>query len=510
MCQGRLELGRDLERHRLARLGLAGSTSVVNWTAFGLRDPAVLLGRLRRLGLRDEAESSPISDRNQADRGADPASVGAGEDGQLGVGQGPLAGEAAILVGADHVADLAAERLLAGRRPGGDLELDAPGHLVLVVFEEGDVGEGRLLLLDRRAEGDQSPWTFRPAGSKKSNSVYFGPLSGWVLRILVDVPGGVDLGRDLVGHGVARPGLGRGDGRGEGRFLGPGGGPAVLLGRLGVGAWATVAAGTAIAARSTPRRANANLRQIGKLRITSRPFGEVGLARTGLAAPSSRLAYPKPSPSRTSATWATDPTLSLKIERLHPPDDRPPAVDRHPTVRLLDRPEASGRAGSRSWSRTSALGAAGVPRSNHSSKSRVKASSESRIDPRPAEAKRSTIAPGGEVPGVGPVAEPLDGVVVVGEGRVGVGQVVGEDHHAAGSDQFDLAAEERRGVGDVVQDVSRDRGVERASRRSGRRATGARTGPGRRTGRSGPWPGRSSRRRGRRRSPDARPRGRPG
>ena len=67
--------------------------------------------------------------------------------------EGPLAGRAATLVVADHVAGLAAERLLSRRGARRDLELDAPGDLILVVFHEGQVGPAVLLVLDRLLGG---------------------------------------------------------------------------------------------------------------------------------------------------------------------------------------------------------------------------------------------------------------------------------------------------------------------------------------------------------------------
>lgn len=51
----------------------------------------------------------------------------------------------------------------------------------------------------------------------------------------------------------------------------------------------------------------------------------------------------------------------------------------------------------------------------------------------------------GEILGVGPVPLAFDGVLAVGEGRVGVGRVVAQDDEASGSDQLGLTSDERRG-----------------------------------------------------------------
>ena len=144
---------------------------------------------------------------------------------------------------------------------------------------------------------------------------------------------------------------------------------------------------------------------------------------------------------------------------------------------------------SRSRDRTSALGASGVPRSNHSSKSSVNGSSTRRTSSRPAEPKRSTIAPGVRFR-----------VWVRSRSRsmalwrsasvgVGIGRVVAQDDDPAGPDQLHLATDERRGVGDVVQDVSRDRGVERPAGDGVIQRLTMECGPVAEPGASGPGPG---------------------
>ena len=45
-------------------------------------------------------------------------------------------------------------------------------------------GKAGSFFLIGATEGDQSPSIFKPAVSKKSSSVYLGPLSGWALAYL--------------------------------------------------------------------------------------------------------------------------------------------------------------------------------------------------------------------------------------------------------------------------------------------------------------------------------------
>jgi len=60
---------------------------------------------------------------------------------------------------------------------------------------------------------------------------------------------------------------------------------------------------------------------------------------------------------------------------------------------------------------------------------------------------------------MGPVSESLDRVVLQSFARVRVGDMVGNDQHAAGSEQIHLAHQESRGIIDVMDDISRDRSV---------------------------------------------------
>ena len=81
------------------------------------------------------------------------------------------------------------------RAPRGD----APGHLVLVELDEVEVGERRLLLADRRAwrPSSRRRWSARRCRRSRT-SVFRGPVALLFLGVRVDVPAGLELGRDLV------------------------------------------------------------------------------------------------------------------------------------------------------------------------------------------------------------------------------------------------------------------------------------------------------------------------
>ena len=113
----------------------------------------------------------------------------------------------------------------------GNLERDAPGDLVLEVLED-------LVLESRLGPRLRLPVGFPVARDLESGRVeqvedgLAWAFSLLVLRLGVDVPAGVELGRDLQRHRVARPGLRRLDRRGQDHILGLGPRGAVFLCRL--------------------------------------------------------------------------------------------------------------------------------------------------------------------------------------------------------------------------------------------------------------------------------------
>ncbi len=128
-----------------------------------------------------------------------------GEDRQLGGRQGPSAVHAATLVIADHVTGLDAERLLARRSVRRDLELDAPGHLILEVFDERQFGPGRLLVLDRLLGGNPVSVHLQAVRVEQVEARIARAITRGHRRLAVpvDVVAGVDPGSDLEGHEVS-------------------------------------------------------------------------------------------------------------------------------------------------------------------------------------------------------------------------------------------------------------------------------------------------------------------
>ncbi len=73
---------------------------------------------------------------------------------------------------------------LPGLVPGGTLTLMLQVTSSSWYSRKGMSGNDGSFFLVGSTDGDQSPSTFRPSGSKKSNSVYFGPLSTGSLEYL--------------------------------------------------------------------------------------------------------------------------------------------------------------------------------------------------------------------------------------------------------------------------------------------------------------------------------------
>ena len=108
-----------------------------------------------------------------------------------------------FLVRADHVSGLTAKRLLAGLGAGRDLDLDAPGDFLFVIFEEGEFGKSRLFLLDRVGRRRPVAVELQAVEIKEVELRVFGTVVGLFLGVFIDVPGSFELGRDLVSHRVA-------------------------------------------------------------------------------------------------------------------------------------------------------------------------------------------------------------------------------------------------------------------------------------------------------------------
>ena len=111
--------------------------------------------------------------------------------------------------------------------------------------------------------------------------------------------------------------------------------------------------------------------------------------------------------------------------------------------------------------RTFSLVSSGVPRSNHSSKSRSYGLLGHADLRQPGRGEEVDDPATREAPRVRSIARPLQVLVMAAASRIGVGQVVADDEDAAGPQELDLPRHERRGIEHVVQDVARDRPVER-------------------------------------------------
>ena len=121
------------------------------------------------------------------------AAASAGDDRQLGGGEGPLAGEAARLVGADLIAGLDPDRLLAGRGVGGDDQRDRPGDLALVDTRRtaGSGNAGSFFWIGG-GRGSSPPWG-QAGGVEEVELGDARAVVGLGLVVGVDVPAGVDL-----------------------------------------------------------------------------------------------------------------------------------------------------------------------------------------------------------------------------------------------------------------------------------------------------------------------------
>src|SRR5262249_47349328 len=144
-----------------------------------------------------------------------------GDDGEHGLGEGPLPRHAATHRVTDHVAGLAAERLLARLGTGRNLERDTPSDLILVEFHEIQVGEGRLLLVLRLSWSDPLPIQFEARRVKEvEGRADWSRTLRLLFSVLVDMRSGLELRHDLEGHGITHPGLRGLNRRGQGGGLG--------------------------------------------------------------------------------------------------------------------------------------------------------------------------------------------------------------------------------------------------------------------------------------------------
>jgi hypothetical protein len=105
---------------------------------------------------------------------------------------------------ADHVAYLAAEGLLARLGVRRNLELDAPGDLVLVEFEHFIV-EYRLCLANGRLRCGPVADDFQAIGVEEVERRIPWAIVELFFRVVIDVPAGFELRRDPIGH--SRTGL---------------------------------------------------------------------------------------------------------------------------------------------------------------------------------------------------------------------------------------------------------------------------------------------------------------
>ena len=236
-------------------------------------------------------------------------------------------------------------------------------------------------------------------------------------------------------------------------------------------------------------------------------------ARASPRRASSRWQYRKPCPCRRTSRRrlegvAVPPPSSRAIVAALPPR----TIARQQWIVTRPPPSSTARnprigPASSSFRRTSSLGASGVPRSNHSSKSSVKASSVSRIAASPSEAKRSTISPD-ERFRVWVRSRSRSMALCSSDDRDGSGSGSGGRKGPAappGRMQVHLVTDEGQWSSTWCRTcIAKDRGVERT--RSGgwieeRLALEPR--PIAEPRRSGAWPGPSSRRRGRRPRCDA-------
>ena len=126
-----------------------------------------------------------------------------------------------------------------------------------------------------------------------------------------------------------------------------------------------------------------------------------------------------------------------------------------------DRCKAAGGPSAMINSRTYAFVNMGVPRSNHSSKSRVKISSRIVNSSSPTEPREIDERSGIEAGRVRFIPHALDPVVALGAIRVRIGRMIADDQDSAGPEQLELASDERLRIGRVMRHEPRDGCVER-------------------------------------------------
>ena len=196
------------------------------------------------------------------------------------------------------------------------------------------------------------------------------------------------------------------------------------------------------------------------------PVPEEQLAHRGRQAPGDERPLNRPLVDRQPGLQVGPEGLDHRGEEVHQPmcqheqdEDRktpvqcgltPRTIERQQSMRTLPsgrtqgkNPRAWGPASSRA--RTSSLLSDGVPRSNHSSKSSINASSTCRTSPSPARISRSTSA-GRQAARMRAVPAAFHVLMsLLGRG-VGIGRVVAENEHSPRPEQLHLAPDEGQRV----------------------------------------------------------------